>query len=166
MSWFTVRDSDDVVLGWVRSQGATPANANGLSYFDQNFDAGLALYNQLENELIADGRGVAGNIVRQGATLVKVADGRPAVDVAADKTVVDADGVDSVTLTVTRTDNATFTGSRTATFTDDNRTRRIKFDFTLGVATKVLTSTVSGTLSFRSNSRFKVNDPIDIEFVD
>lgn len=160
MSWFAIRRSDNRVLGWVRSSGATPATTAEILYVDQNFDAGLALYNQLENEMLAEGREVA--IFRSGSTLVKAPDTRPVVSIVADKTVVLADGVDFVTLTVTRTDNGSFNGSPRVEFAG----KLLQFQFTNSVATKQVRARQSGVYTFQSNPRFRVTDPISIEFVE
>jgi hypothetical protein len=160
MSWFTIRKSDDRVLGWVRSSGATPADTAELRYISQQFDQALALYNQLENEMLAEGREV--EIFLQDATFVKAAETRPLVSIEANKTIVDADGVDSVILTVTRLDNPTFSGNPRVQFGD----KYLRFDFTNGVATKTVRSRTSGILTFANNPRFRVQDPISIEFVE
>jgi hypothetical protein len=160
MSWFVIRKPDNRVLGWTRSGGATPTDTDEINYVDQQFDAAYALYNQLENEMLTEGRDV--EIYLQGGTFVKAAETRPLVAISADKTIVDADGIDSVTLTVTRLDNPTFSGNPRAQFGD----KYLRFDFSNGVATKQVRSRVSGTLIFQSNARFRVEDPITIEFVE
>lgn len=160
MSWFAVRKSDNRILGWVRSSGATPADTAEIDYIDANFEAGLVLYNQLENEMMAEGREVA--LFRSGGTIVKPVDTRPVASITADKTVVQADGVDSVTLTVTRVDNPTFGGSPRFEFAG----KLLQFQFTNGVAVKAVRSRQSGVLTFQSNPRFRVTDPISIEFVE
>lgn len=160
MSWFTIRKSDNRVLGWTRSAGATPADTVDLNYVDQQFDAGLALWNQLENEMLAEGRNV--EIYLSGGTFVKAVEDRPLATIVADKTIVDADGVDVVTLTITRLDNPTFSGSPRFQFGD----KYLRFDFTNGVCVKQVRSRQSGVLVFENNPRFRVQDPVSIEFVE
>lgn len=160
MSWFIIRKADNRVLGWTRSAGATPADTAELNYVSQNFEAGMTLYNQLENEMLAEGRNV--EIYLSGGTLVKATDDRPFGTIVADKTVVDADGVDFVTLTFTRQDNPTFSGQVRLEIGG----KYLKLDFVDGIAVKPVRSRQSGVLSFESNPRYRVIDPLSIEFVE
>lgn len=154
--WFVVNKSDGRITGWNRSPNATEVPAgDAKNDLVETDEAGLALYQQLEGEMLTDGR--TPTILHDGSGFAKSIDARPVVSIDAGK--AEADAGAPVVLTFTRSDS--FTGIQKA----DILGRRLKLDFVAGVATKTLRFE-SGLITQRSTDEMNLTSPFILEVVE
>ncbi len=166
--WFRVRKSDDRVKGWHRSGKATsvPDDTAEIRHVECNATE-IGTYESLQQQAIADGREGYVEYPESGSLQLPT-DTRAWVRVETSKSEIDADGVDSMTLTFTKLISGTAN-----TDTSFNQTvnvefieRLIKLEFTSGVATKTFKTSKSGTYTFASTPKYKLESPLTITAVD
>ena len=126
-------------------------------------DAEMDTYHALYNEMRVDGRSSA--LVEIAGIVSIEADTRPYVDVSVDKTEIDADGVDIVTLTVQilapdGTPTTAFNGNFKALLFGEFW---VRLNFTNGVAVKPLSTVRSGVYELKSTNDYKVKTSVVVE---
>lgn len=171
VSWFTVLKSTNQIIGNASAPNATePPTETTSRYFPEIDATHMAALSDIRVALAGDGRETTVLWDDVAKEPIAPTDTRPYVDVTADKTEIDADGVDEaiITFTVLRPDgtpNTTFTATRrfkTPPGILGDRQRNIRLSFTNGVATKSLKTTKSGDYTVKSNYLFKVKTPVTV----
>jgi len=162
--WLRVRKADGAIVGWQRAGKATSVPAGDAEI--DNIEADLQGYFAASAALRADGREES-EAKWDGAKVVTSADTRPTVRVAFSKPEVQADGADSVTLTITALN------AQGQPATNFNATRRItllgrllKLQFTSGICTKNLTFRESGSYTIASTPQVKIETPVSLDVVE
>ena len=162
--WFAINAVSDRVHGWHRSGKATELPADTTERrFVECTDTEIGEYGDLQREAADDGRNST-VLYPEGDVLQLPADTRPYLRIEASKLELDADGVDSVTVTFSR-----LTPGTTNIMTGFNATinmplgdRLLKLTFSSGVAVKTYKTTKSGIFEFKSVIEYKLEDPLTI----
>lgn len=161
--WLVVRKSDSRIVGWQRSGKATDVPPGDAE--KDHVEADLQAYFAAEKALRDSGRDV--EIYWQGGALVVAQDQRPRARITFSKGEVNADGQDTVDMTVTalnaQGNTATgFNATRKVTLFG----RRLKLTFVNGVAVKTLRFTESGLHSLASNNEIQLETPASLDVVE
>lgn len=164
MQWFEKDPATNRIRGWLRGGKALPADRPDAAFVECT-DADIGLYSQLQAQAEQESR--EPDIRHEGGTLALPPDTRPRFSMTTDKTLVRADGLDQIVLTVTarRAD-----GGVRAAFNQqvvyELGERLIALDFVNGVATRTLKMPKSGRVRLGSNRNVKIDTPADLTVVE
>lgn len=169
MKWLVI-DKDEII-GWHESGKATavPPDEGDRHYEDATNNTLYADYVAARATLKADGR--TDRPKWNGSAVVIDADTRPLIHVSVtDRSVdptenailMDEADTDSVNLRVESTSHPNYSGSTLLEIKTDSGERKVRLNFSNGIATRTLNIKTPGEYLFTSSARYKVANPLRI----
>ncbi len=166
--WLVVDKVTDRVIGYTRSGKAIAPPPDNVNHRHVGVnESEFATYQFLTEQARQEQRDeeISHNVGTGAVTLA--ADTRPIFEVIADKVEIVADGIDEVTLTITK---KLLGGSTHIGFNTNIKTRLferlVRLTFVNGIAIKTFKTTVGDTYRLDSNPRYKLIDSIEIDAVE
>lgn len=160
--WLTVRKADNVIKGYTRSsKGTVPPDTLDRKYISVS-DAQLESFFEAQKQSRQTRRSQE-EITWDGNAAVLPTDSRVYLEIIPSKTELDADGIDTITLTINKLiANGNIDSTFTATRKLDIINRRIRLSFVGGTATKILRTRSSEPIEIQSNSNVRLKNDVTI----